>query len=89
MKKLNALNLPVTLAVCLFGLLFTACSGDESSPMSAPTEMCWDEVITFQEAMESAYGYADKFVETYHCTTSTCKDYTLTVHRCVDNVEFH
>lgn len=85
MKKLIFANLPVALALCVC----TACSDTES--ISAPSEMCWDEEMSYSEASHSPTSdYVMMFMEQYDCPNlpEGCQHLTITVHRCVGNVEF-
>ena len=89
MKKLISIHLPVAgaLAFCL-----TACSDTESS-IAAPSTMCWDEEWTYANlaanVVDDGSDKLGEFIEANQCFSAyDCKGITMTVHRCVDNVEF-
>ena len=85
MKKLISIHLPVAvaLAFCL-----TACSDTESS-IAAPSTMCWDEEWTYSNLVDNGSKELQSFMEVNQCYSAyDCGDIRITVHRCVDNVEF-
>lgn len=82
MKKLISIHLPVAvaLAFCL-----TACSENAT----APDTMCWDEEWTFDNLADNASDKLNEFIEANQCHSGyECAGITMTVRRCVDNVEF-
>ena len=85
MKKL-IINLPVAVALAF---CFTACS-DNGSSITAPSSMCWDEQLTYEDVSEGIdHAYKAQFEETFNCNSlASCDLKVLTIHRCVDNVEF-
>lgn len=89
MKKLMNIRIPVAVASCI---AFCACTS-ETTAVSAPSTMCWDEEMNYEAlaelpAEQSAY-YEAKMVERHGCPEARrCDGKTVTVRVCVDNVEF-
>lgn len=83
MKKLNFINIPVAAGIAMF---LCACSGGENS-VTAPGEMCWNERVTFSEALEVDIKAAEEFYNRTGCY-GACMDSIVTVRKCVDGVEF-
>ena len=84
MKKL-IIKLPIAVALAF---CFTACS-DNGSSITAPSTMCWDEQLTYEDVSTGIdHAYKAEFEAKFNCTLTDCDGYVLTIHRCVDNVEF-
>lgn len=84
MKKLNFINIPVAAGIAI---LLCACSGGDSS-VNAPSEMCWNERVTFSEALEVDIKAAEEYYNRTGCY-GACMDSIVTVRKCVDGVEFN
>ena len=80
MKKHLLIHIPLAIAFCVL----TACSSDNG--VSAPSEMCWDEEITYADAKDLCLSV--EFERVNNCTESGCFHLTMKHHVCVDNVEF-
>lgn len=82
MKKHLLIHIPLAIAFCAL----TACSSDNG--VSAPSEMCWDEVITYKEA--TTRHLTAEFMKVNQCDNVNvdCNELTMKHHVCVDNVEF-
>ena len=83
MKKLNFINIPVAAGIAIF---LCACSDGDSS-VTAPNVMCWNEQVTFAEALKVDVPAAEEFYKRTHCYDA-CMDSIVTVRKCVDGVEF-
>lgn len=83
MKKLNFINIPVAAGIAI---LLCACSDGDSS-VTAPSEMCWNEQVTFAEALEVDIQAAEEYYNRTGCY-GACMDSIVTVRKCVDGVEF-
>jgi hypothetical protein len=83
MKKLNFINIPVAAGIAI---LLCACSDGDSS-VTAPSVMCWNEQVTFAEALEVDTPVAEEFYKRTGCYDA-CMDSIVTVRKCVDGVEF-
>ena len=83
MKKLNFINIPVAAGIAI---LLCACSGEDSS-VTAQSVMCWNEQVTFAEALEVDVSVAEEFYKRTGCYDA-CMDSIVTVRKCVDGVEF-
>lgn len=82
MKKLISIHLPVAVALAF---CFTACSEN----VTAPDTMCWDEEWTYANLADNGSEKLTEFIEANQCYSKyECAGITMTVHRCVDNVEF-
>jgi hypothetical protein len=82
MKKLISIHLPVAVALAF---CFTACSEN----VTAPDTMCWDEEWTYANLVDYDSEALQSFIDANQCHSAyACAGIKMTVHRCVDNVEF-
>jgi hypothetical protein len=87
MKKLTFIHLPVAVALAF---CFTACSDNSNgNSITAPSTMCWDEEWTYSNLVDNDSEALAAFIEANQCYNAyDCAGIKMTVHRCVDNVEF-